>query len=52
MLPAMTGWSSLPFLGLIRQPTLVMGGDDLIVPVANPVIERFLSERAQPDGGD
>jgi poly(3-hydroxyalkanoate) depolymerase len=81
---AMTGWSSLPFLGLIRQPTLVMGGDDdPIIPVANPrmqaalipsatlhvyrgghlailteadelapVIERFLSERARPDGGD
>jgi pimeloyl-ACP methyl ester carboxylesterase len=35
-LAAMTGWSSLPFLGLIRQPTLVMGGDDdPIIPVAN-----------------
>jgi poly(3-hydroxyalkanoate) depolymerase len=30
-------WTSLPFLRLIRQPTLVMGGDDdPIVPVANP----------------
>lgn len=35
-LAAMAGWSSLPFLGLIRQPTLVMGGDDdPIIPVAN-----------------
>ena len=36
-LAAMTGWSSLPFLGLVRQPTLVMGGDDdPIIPVVNP----------------
>lgn len=35
-LAAAAGWSSLPFLGLIRQPVLVMGGDaDPIVPVAN-----------------
>ncbi len=35
-LAAMYGWSSLPFLGLIRQPTLVMGGDDdPIIPVVN-----------------
>ena len=35
-LAAMAGWSSLPFLGLIRQPTLVMGGDDdPIIPVVN-----------------
>ncbi len=42
-LAAMTGWSSLPFLGLIRQPTLVMGGDDdPIIPVANPRIQAAL----------
>ena len=36
-LAAMTGWSSLPFLRLLRQPTLVMGGDDdPIIPVVNP----------------
>ena len=36
-LAAMAGWSSLPFLGLIRQPTLVMGGDDdPIIPAVNP----------------
>jgi poly(3-hydroxyalkanoate) depolymerase len=30
------GWTSLPFLPLVRQPTLVMGGDDdPIVPLAN-----------------
>lgn len=35
-LAATTGWSSLPFLPLIRQPTLVLGGDDdPIVPVVN-----------------
>ena len=32
----MTGWSSLPFLQMIRQPTLVMGGDDdPIIPTVN-----------------
>ena len=42
-LAAMTGWSSLPFLGLIRQPTLVMGGDDdPIIPVANPRLQAAL----------
>ncbi|SEP26959.1 poly(3-hydroxyalkanoate) depolymerase [Trujillonella endophytica] len=35
-LAASTGWSSLPFLRLIRQPTLVLAGDDdPIVPLAN-----------------
>jgi poly(3-hydroxyoctanoate) depolymerase len=35
-LMATVGWSSLPFLRSIRQPTLVMAGDDdPIVPVAN-----------------
>jgi len=35
-LAATAGWSSLPFLGLIRQPVLVIGGAaDPIVPVAN-----------------
>src|SRR3954454_16426833 len=35
-LAASTGWSSLPFLKLIRQPTLlVMGDDDPIIPVVN-----------------
>ncbi|MCW2760425.1 MAG: catD 4 [Marmoricola sp.] len=42
-LVAMTGWSSLPFLGLIKQPTLVMGGDDdPIIPVANPRMQAAL----------
>ena len=33
-LAASTGWSSLPFLRLIRQPTLIVAGDDdPIIPV-------------------
>ncbi len=47
-LTAMTGWSSLPFLGLIRQPTLVMGGDDdPIIPAANPRMQARLIPRAR-----
>jgi pimeloyl-ACP methyl ester carboxylesterase len=35
-LAASAGWSSLPFLRLIRQPTLVIAGDDdPIIPVMN-----------------
>ncbi len=45
---AMTGWTSLPFLGLIRQPTLVLGGDDdPIIPVANPRLQARLIPRAR-----
>ncbi len=33
---AMTGWTSAPWLWLLRQPTLVMSGtDDPLIPVAN-----------------
>ncbi|MFZ1772462.1 MAG: poly(3-hydroxyalkanoate) depolymerase [Rhizobiaceae bacterium] len=33
---AMTGWTSLPWLWMLRQPTLVMAGnDDPLVPLAN-----------------
>jgi poly(3-hydroxyalkanoate) depolymerase len=40
-------WTSLPFLGLIRQPTLVMGGDDdPIVPLANARILALLIPHA------
>ncbi len=46
-LAAGAGWTSLPFLGLIRQPTLVMGGDDdPIVPLANARIMAGLIPRA------
>jgi poly(3-hydroxyalkanoate) depolymerase len=35
-LAATTGWSSLPFLPMLRQPVLVMAGDDdPIIPVVN-----------------
>jgi poly(3-hydroxyalkanoate) depolymerase len=47
-LAAMTGWSSLPFLGLIRQPTLVMGGDDdPIIPAVNPRMQARLIPSAR-----
>ncbi len=52
---AMTGWASLPFLRLLRQPTLVMGGtDDPIIPVANPRMQARLIPSARLhlyDGG-
>ena len=45
---AMTGWSSLPFLPLLRQPTLVLGGDDdPIIPVANPRMQAALIPHAR-----
>jgi poly(3-hydroxyalkanoate) depolymerase len=47
-LAAMTGWSSLPFLGLVRQPTLVMGGDDdPIIPTVNPRMQAALIPNAR-----
>jgi pimeloyl-ACP methyl ester carboxylesterase len=52
---AMTGWSSLPFLRLLRQPTLVLGGtDDPIIPATNPRMQARLIPRARLhlyDGG-
>ena len=37
------GWSSLPALPLIRQPTLILAGnDDPIIPLANARIMRAL----------
>jgi poly(3-hydroxyalkanoate) depolymerase len=52
---AMAGWSSLPFLSLVRQPTLVIGGtDDPIIPVTNPRLQARLIPRARLhlyDGG-
>ncbi len=36
-LAASAGWTSLPFLPLLTQPTLIMSGDDdPIIPLANP----------------
>ena len=49
------GWSSLPFLRLIRQPTLLLAGeDDPIVPLANArIMARLLPDarlHTYPDG--
>ena len=42
------GWSSLPWLAFLRQPTLVMAGtDDPIVPVVNGRILAKLIPRSQ-----
>jgi pimeloyl-ACP methyl ester carboxylesterase len=43
---ASTGWSSLPFLRLIRQPTLVLAGDDdPIIPAVNArIMARLLPD--------
>jgi poly(3-hydroxyalkanoate) depolymerase len=47
-LAASTGWSSLPFLRLIRQPTLIVAGDDdPIVPVVNARIMARLLPQAR-----
>src|SRR4051794_7979822 len=45
-LAASAGWTSLPFLKLVRQPTLlVMGGDDPIVPAVNArIMARLLPD--------
>jgi pimeloyl-ACP methyl ester carboxylesterase len=45
-LAASAGWSSLPFLRLIRQPTLIVAGDDdPIIPVVNArIMARFIPE--------
>ena len=41
------GWTSLPWLGFLRQPTLVMAGkDDPIVPLANGrIMAKLIPER-------
>jgi poly(3-hydroxyalkanoate) depolymerase len=49
------GWTSLPWLPLIRQPTLILAGDDdPIIPLANAKIMAALLPRATlhvyPDG--
>jgi poly(3-hydroxyalkanoate) depolymerase len=43
-----SGWSSLPFLGLIRQPTLIVAGDDdPLIPTVNARIMARGIPRAQ-----
>lgn len=47
-LAAMTGWSSLPWLPFIHQPTLIVAGDDdPIVPLANARIMARLLPNAR-----
>jgi poly(3-hydroxyalkanoate) depolymerase len=42
------GWTSLPFLPLIRQPTLILSGDDdPLIPLANARLMRSLIPRSQ-----
>jgi poly(3-hydroxyalkanoate) depolymerase len=53
---AITGWSSVPWLRTLRQPTLVLSGDDdPIVPLVNGKILAHLIPRARlhvvPGGG-
>jgi pimeloyl-ACP methyl ester carboxylesterase len=47
-LAAGLGWTSLPFLPLLRQPTLIMSGDDdPIIPLANARLMHSLIRRSQ-----
>jgi poly(3-hydroxyalkanoate) depolymerase len=47
-LAAATGWSSLPFLRFIRQPTLVVAGDDdPIIPAVNAQVMARLIPNAR-----
>jgi poly(3-hydroxyalkanoate) depolymerase len=47
-LAATAGWTSLPFLPLIRQPTLIMAGDDdPLIPLANGRLLHALIPRSR-----
>ena len=47
-LAAGAGWTSLPFLPLIRQPTLIVSGDDdPVIPLANARLMHSLIPRSQ-----
>jgi poly(3-hydroxyalkanoate) depolymerase len=47
-LAAGAGWTSLPFLPLIRQPTLILAGDDdPLIPLANARLLHSLIPRSQ-----
>ena len=47
-LAAGAGWTSLPFLPLIRQPTLILSGDDdPLIPLANARLMNSLIPRSQ-----
>ena len=45
---ATVGWTSLPLLPLVRQPTLILAGDDdPIIPVINARIMHWLIPRSE-----
>ena len=45
---ALVGWSSLPFLPLVRQQTLILAGDDdPLVPLVNAKLMAALIPRCQ-----
>jgi poly(3-hydroxyalkanoate) depolymerase len=47
-LAALTAWTSLPFLPLIRQPTLIVpGDDDPVIPLANARVLHSLISRSR-----
>src|SRR5215469_11431990 len=47
-LAAGAGWTSLPFLPLLRQPTLILSGDDdPLIPLANARLMHSLIRRSQ-----
>jgi pimeloyl-ACP methyl ester carboxylesterase len=47
-LAAGAGWTSLPFLPLIRQPTLILSGDDdPLIPLVNARVMHSLIPRSQ-----
>jgi poly(3-hydroxyalkanoate) depolymerase len=47
-LTAGAGWTSLPFLPLLRQPTLIIAGDDdPIIPLANARLMRLLIPKSR-----
>jgi poly(3-hydroxyalkanoate) depolymerase len=45
---AIAGWTSLPLLPLLRQPTLILAGDDdPIIPLINALIMRWLIAQSE-----
>jgi pimeloyl-ACP methyl ester carboxylesterase len=47
-LGAGAGWTSLPFLPLLRQPTLILAGDDdPLIPLVNARVLRLLIPNAR-----
>jgi poly(3-hydroxyalkanoate) depolymerase len=46
-LVAAAGWTSVPFLPAIRQPTLIVAGDDPIIPLVNARLMNLLIPRSR-----